>query len=349
MKFGILKNEFDDGYQNWIKACEKLDLSFEVIDLVSTNWLETILTNNFDGFLACPPGREELYKKLYDERIYILDKVLNLFVYPNFDEISIHENKKYLAYWLEANNLPHPITSVFYHKNEAYKFAENTKLPIVGKMNIGASGKGVKIFRDKQKIQDYIKIAFSKGLRQEWGPNLKMGDYNNRILRIIKKPSLMLNKLKIYQKNYNATQKGYVIMQEYIEHSYEWRVVKIGESYFGHQKVKQGDKASGTKGIDFIPPPEKLFDFVKNLCDQFKFNTMAVDMFEDGNGGYLINEMQCIFGHVQEYICEKDGKPGRFCFLNDRWVFEEGKFNSNLSYDLRLRHFISLIENVNSK
>ncbi|MBN1472265.1 MAG: hypothetical protein JW925_10830 [Syntrophaceae bacterium] len=343
MKFAILKNEFDEGYVNWVSACYKYKVDCEIIDLISDKWLETVMDNSYNGFLACPPGREELFKKLYDERVFIINKVLNKLVYPSFDEISVHENKKYLSYWLHANNLPHPKTFVFYDQNEALYFAKSAKLPIVGKMNIGASGKGVVVFRDRNKLIEYISRSFKDGLRQEWGPNLKMGGYKNRIIKILNDPGRIIKKIKIYQKNYNAIQKGFVILQEFIDHDYEWRVVRIGDSYFGHQKVKQGDKASGTKGIDYIAPPEELLDFVENICAKFNFNSMAIDLFEDGKGGYLINEMQCIFGHVQAFICEKDGKPGRFKKENGTWQFEEGMFNNNLSYDLRLENVLSLI------
>ena len=71
---------------------------------------------------------------------------------------------------------------------------------------------------------------------------------------------------------------------------------------------------------------------------------MAVDLFEDGKGGYLINELQCIFGHVQKFICQKNGKPGRYRFTGNDWIFEEGMFNTNLSYDIRLEHALSLLK-----
>jgi glutathione synthase/RimK-type ligase-like ATP-grasp enzyme len=272
-----------------------------------------------------------------------LEKVLGHFLYPNYDEISIHENKKYLSYWLKANDIPHPKTWVFYRKDEALNYAKTCIMPVVGKMNIGASGKGVNVFRKRHELAEYIKRAFSGGLRQAWGPNLKMGMFYDRFMRIIHNPGRILKRVKAYQKNYSATQKNFVILQEWVEHKYEWRVVKIGNSYFGHQKVKQGDKASGTKGIDYILPPEKLLFLVKETCQRFGFNTMAVDLFEDGKDGYLVNEMQCIFGHVQEFICSKDGKPGRFILKENQWKFEEGLFNHNLSYDLRMKDVLSLL------
>lgn len=344
MKWGILKNEFDDNYLNWEISCKKYKQEYEVIDLVKNDFLESI-NNDFDGFLTCPSGRETLFKQLYDERIYIINEVLNKFCYPSYNEIKIHENKKFLAYWLTANNIPHPKTYVFYRKEEALKFVNDNRLPLVAKFNIGASGKGVKIFREQKNLEDYIEKVFSKGIRQSWGPNLKMGGWKNRIQKIIQNPSRIQNRLTTYKKVYDEIQKGFVIIQEYIPHEYEWRIVKIGDSYFGHQKVKTGDKASGTKGIDYVLPTNKHLDFIRNLCSQHEFNCMAVDAFEDDNGGLLVNELQTIFGHVQSYICEKDAKPGRLIFKDSKWIFEEGMFNTNLSYDIRLEHAISLIEN----
>ena len=344
MKWGILKNEFDDNHLYWLNACKKYNQNYEVIDLISNNWLDSIKNNNFIGFLTCPPGRETLFKQLYDERIFIIEKVLNHFCYPSYGEIQIYENKKYLSYWLSANGIPHPRTNVFYSLPEALDFINKQTLPIVAKFNIGASGKGVEIFNEKNKLKKYVQTAFRNGIKQDWGPNLKMGNWTNRIIKIINKPSHIKKRLKVYNKVFNEVQKGFIILQDYIPHDFEWRIVKIGDSYFGHKKVKTGQMASGTKGINYVLPSDSQMNFVKDLCDRFNFNAMAVDCFEDEKGNLLVNELQTIFGHVQEYICEKNGVPGRIVYKEKKWIFEEGMFNQNLSYDLRLKHAISLIK-----
>jgi len=342
MKFAILKNETDDTLINWEIACRKNSIAYEIIDLTRADWLSHFESDNFNMLLACPPGRESLFKQLYDERIFILEKELGYFIYPSQKEISIHENKRFLSFWLEAHRIRHPQTWVFYDKNEALNFAKASKLPLVGKFNIGSSGKGVKVLMRRKELTDYIEAAFSEGLRQNWGPNLKMGGYIERLLKIIKNPARIINRIRVYQKVYHELQKGFVILQEYIPHDFEWRVVKIGNSYFGHQKVKQGDKASGTKGIKYVPPPMDLLNYVDRICSQHNLNSMAIDLFENGDSEYLINEMQCIFGHVQQYICSVHGKPGRFRLKNGEWIFEEGLFNSNLSFDLRLENALAI-------
>ena len=45
---------------------------------------------------------------------------------------------------------------------------------------------------------------------------------------------------------------------------------------------------------------------------------------------------------MQDHILEVDGKPGRYLYQEGRWVFEEGMFNSNECYDLRLEVALKL-------
>jgi len=143
---------------------------------------------------------------------------------------------------------------------------------------------------------------------------------------------------------YSHGEKDFVIFQEYIPHDFEWRVARIGESYFAHKKIKYKNKASGSKGIEYVDPPESILNFTRDLCEKYNFKFMAVDLFEDHHGGYLVNELQTIFGHVQDYIMTVNNIPGRYIYKNDKWTFESGDFNTNESYDLRLMAAIELYE-----
>ena len=97
------------------------------------------------------------------------------------------------------------------------------------------------------------------------------------------------------------------------------------------------------KGYD--NPPLDLLDFVKNITDNHKLYSQAVDIFET-NGNYLINEMQCIFGQSDGYQMMVDGEIGRYIYLEDKWVFEKGNFAKNACYDLRLDYVINQLDNA---
>jgi len=343
MKIAILRNEDPESSMKWQKACENLNISHTVINLTASDWLKEIQSIDFDLFLLKPPGRLSHFKALYDERLYIISKILKLNTYPTFEECIIYENKRVLSYFLEANGIPHPSTKVFYNKEEAIAFAGKAKYPLVAKTSIGGSGSGVEIIKTAQNAKKYVVKAFSKqGIKRRFGPNRVTGSPKYWLSKTLKSPSYFIKRINEYLSIYKHGERDYVIFQEYIPHDYEWRCVRIGDSYFAHRKRKLGDKASGTKGIDYVNPPESLLDFTRDLCIKHNFNCMAADIFEDGRGGYLINELQTIFGHVQAYILSVDGNPGRFRFDKNGWLFEKGDFNTNESYDLRLKTAIDL-------
>jgi glutathione synthase/RimK-type ligase-like ATP-grasp enzyme len=346
--FAILKNENEEDHLDWIKACEQMShqVRYKVIDITRSDWLENILVEKFDMLLARPSGAVSFFKQLYDERIYILNNVLGKSIYPTFEEILIYENKRILSYWLKANQIPHPRTWVFYSKDKAIKFANICKLPIVAKTAIGASGSGVKIFKKRKEVEDHINTVFSgKGIVRKWGPNLRKGDLGKRLVKRLKNiPEFIIY---MHKKKVGATiepQKWYVIFQEYIRNDFEWRCVRIGHSYFGHKKLAgRGEKKSGTSEVSWEAPSKQLLNFVKEVTDKRGFLSQAVDIFEPKPGNFLINEMQCFWGSKNPHQMIVDGKSGRYIFIDSKWIFEPGRFNTNNSYDLRLAHVIEML------
>ncbi|MCD4729731.1 MAG: hypothetical protein K8R74_03960, partial [Bacteroidales bacterium] len=285
-----------------------------------------------------------IYKQVYDERIFIIDNYLKIPLYPTAPEIYIYENKRFLYTWLKANNLPHPETYVFCTKLAAKTYATQADFPIVAKTNIGAAGSGVRILQDKSEALSYIEQSFSsKGAPRRWGPNLSKGNLIKRGYHYVLKPSDIRKKTSKYKAAKADKQKGFVILQEYIHHEFEWRVVRIGDSLFAHKKLKIGEKASGTTLKKYENPPISLFDFVYEITQEHGFFSQAVDVFETHNG-YLINEMQCIFGQSDPYQMLVDDKPGRYVLQRHQWVFERGDFNTYESYDLRLKVAIELFK-----
>ena len=343
---GILCNELEDNHLPWVRACKDFshELDYRLLPFTGSDWLLEIKARSFDYFLATPPGLTSIFKQLYDERIFILDSVLNQKIYPKPIEIFIHENKRFLHSWLKANKIPHPETSVFYHKDEAKVFINSENLPLVAKVNIGASGSGVKILKTEKDAFQYIDQAFSsKGAPKRWGPNLSKGNLLKRGLHYLLNPKDIIKRKHKYASKKSDRQVGFVLFQEYIPHDYEWRIVVIGDSYFAHKKLKIGEKASGSLLKQYDNPPLKLFDFAKEIMEKHGLYSQAIDVFETEDGHFLVNEMQCMFGQSDPYQMLIDGKPGRYLFKNGNWVFEKGDFNANQSYNLRLEHVLKIL------
>lgn len=346
LKFIVLQNETKDDHLPWVRACDNyLDrVECVEVDLMRSDWLERIREVNPDALLVKPGGINENFKRVYDERVYILERVLGYRVFPSAEEVFIYENKRFLASWLEANKIPHPVTKIFYKQDEAISFINHVPFPFVAKTNIGASGSGVKILKTAQEAKDYVKDTFSgKGAAQRMGPNLEKGGLLKRGFYYILHPRKIAKKLAVYNFRRQSKQTGFVIFQEFIEHEFEWRVVRIGDSFFAHKKLKMGEKASGTLLKNYDNPPLTLFDFVKEITDRFGLYSQAIDIFESQEGKYLVNEMQCIFGQSDPYQMLVDGEPGRYIHKDNQWVFEEGDFARNACYNLRLEHLIDTL------
>lgn len=346
-RFIILANEDPFDHQLWVRACEAFagQVQYEVVDLTKSDWLERITSLEADVLLARPSKSTSTFRQLYQERIDVLANDLEYEVFPSYDEIRIYENKRFFAYWAKATGIPHPKTHVFYHKTEAKEQLSRLGLPLVGKLNIGASGNGVVVLKDRKVVDDYIEKAFSEGLRARTGPKLSKGKLLQRLWDKLRNPAALANRLRTYRAIAADRQKGFVIVQEFVPHQFEWRVVRIGDSFFAHKKLKRGEMASGSLLKDYENPPLEIFDFVKELTDRFGFRSVTVDLFEDERDNYLVNEIQCIFGQSDPYQMLVDGKPGRYRCLNGKWSFEPGDFNANESFNLRVAH---LLESENS-
>lgn len=342
IKLIILRNELEDDHIPWIKACENYQdqVEYRIVDLTSNYWLEKIQKEPFDILLAKPGGLTAHFKQLYDERIFILGIVMGYNIFPSPLEIFVYENKRFLASWLKANNILHPRTDVFYGYEDALEYIRTAEYPFVAKTNIGASGSGVIIINSITEAKEYIEATFrGRGAPQRIGPNREKGDFLKRGFHYILHPYSIAKKISIYKTKAAYRQKNFVILQEYILHDFEWRVVRVGDSYFAHKKLKAGEKSSGSLLKNYDNPPLGILDFVRQITDYHKFFSQSIDLFESTRG-YLVNEMQCIFGQSDPYQMLVNGIAGRYCYLNNNWVFEEGDFAKNACYNLRVEFVI---------
>lgn len=327
MKLGILK-EFLNEHEKYIKACEDLNIEYEVIDIISSDWLRNVKDADCDGLLVRPSYKKEVWKTMYTERLYFLNKILNIPIYPSYNEILVYENKKNMAYWLETYEIKHPKTWIFYSKKEALMFADAyDHYPLVFKTNIGSAAIGVEFVKTKEEAKKIISKMFTTHT------------FYNRGYTKWKKTKYGLSVPLMDDKQYN-----YVIFQEKIDVKTEWRMIKIGDSYFGHQKLSDGEFHSGSNLVGWVEPPERLLDFAKEICDKGDFRSMDIDVFEDAAGTYHVNELQTVFGSYDDSQMYIDGIPGRFIHENGKWEFEKGYYNQNGSNNLRVADFVSLLQ-----
>ena len=346
-KVALLRSQEESDHLEWITSLEKAsgNILYDVIDITKNNWLEQATSESYDLYICRPPGRNHEFKLLYDERVIILNRILKKKTYPSLNEILVYENKRFLSYFLKACHIPHPDTWVFYNRREATEFADRAPFPLVGKVNIGAGGSGVTILESKREYLEYVEKSFSRGIKKRWLPNLRRGNFLRRLVNRVLHPGQAAKHFKDKRAAaINDIQKGFILVQEYLRDTEEWRVVRIGESYFAHKKVATiGELKSGTSSVEWGDPPGALLDFSRKITSEQSLTSLALDILEDRMGRFHVLELQCYFGSKNPHQMIIDNRPGRYVFREEQWIFEKGEFNTNNSYDLRLAHIQDLL------
>jgi len=302
-------------FKYYVQACDELKVNYQLFDIMDNEWYNKIVLDPFiSGFLISPRYYNNAWRNMYDERLKIISESGKI-LYPSIEELWIYESKRRMSYWLNLYKFKGPKTDIFYSYIEAIKFTETLQFPIVIKADAGYGSKGVKIFKYKKGLKRFVKKHFNKGLV------MNIGGYIPQI------------------------EQGFIIFQEYIYTNVEWRLVRIGESFFAHEKLKKGDFHSGTGLAGWHPPQRKHLDLIKKVTDVGNLNNISLDVFETKNGELLINEIQTLFGQQRDYQMIINGEPGRYLYNHDQdsWYFEKGDFCRNKCCNLRVQDILNKI------
>jgi len=317
VRLGIVK-DFAQYHANYIGACRDMGVPYRLVDISGPDWIDRLEQEPCDAYLVWPEVALTVWKQMFDERLCVMVEDLGKIIYPTYDELWMYESKRRMAYWLRAHGFPHARTWVFYSCDEALEFGRTADLPLVYKPDLGAVAKGIEIFRDRGALQRHIRRVFRKGI------TLPRGDRRDR-------------------------QWGVVLLQEYLPDAREWRMMRMGNSYFGYEKIKVGDFHSGSHVWRYDRPSDELLNLLKDLTDRGGFTSMDADIFITRDGRLLVNELQTVFGMGHPYeMCVVDGKPGRM--LHDgrtgAWRFEAGSFCDNRFCNQRVA---TLVEQLGRK
>lgn len=310
---GIIK-EFAHYHKANIAACKELGISYRVLDISGTDWIEVVKAAKCDAYLVWPSSYLTVWKEMFDDRLKIMENELGMLIYPSYKEIWLYENKRRCRDWLEVNQIPHPKTWIFYDEDEATDFLKAADLPLVYKTNIGSSASGVWILRKKSEAKKLVQKAFRRGIVA------KGRDPRDR-------------------------QWGTVYFQEYFPGVKEYRMIRINDSYFGYKKERIGDFHSGSHAFSFFDPSKVLLDYTYKVTEKGNFTSMDVDIFETQDGRLLVNELQTVFGiiTIPPVMLMVDGKIGRYYRdpLNENWHFEEGDYSRNACANLRVEYLVN--------
>jgi hypothetical protein len=313
-RFGIVDDLYQD-HQYFVAACRDLGVSYEVVDLLADDWVERFRDGRFDAVLVWPSSVTTVVKHVYDYRLRILEHDLGVCLYPTWQECWLTEHKPRLRDWMDAHRIPHPRTWVFHDAAQARAFARTAPLPIVCKTATGAGASGVNVIRTRRALERIVGVAFGAGLRP------KRYDAHDR-------------------------QRGFVYLQEYLPDVDEWRMVRIGDSFFGYRKEKGADGLhSASHKWTWTDPGKELLDLLRRVTDTGGFTSMDVDVFLTRDGRPLVNELQPVSGCTTPAIYMKvNDVEGRYLWRDGAWLFEPGNYWHNHMCNLRIEHLMRTLD-----
>ncbi|MFN4764642.1 RimK family alpha-L-glutamate ligase [Gillisia sp. Q332] len=311
-KIGIVKEKWHL-HSHYVKGCQELGISYIVIDFFQFDWWEQLKSAEVDFLMVRPSVQYTPWKDMFDNRLRIISNT-NIKIFPNVNALWIWESKLRTLEWLKINNISHVSSFVFYDNRQVLQFGEKIEYPIVYKSSSGSGASGVKILKNFKDLKNISTKVFEKGIRT-------------------------------YRKHKLDKEHGFIILQMYLKNVKEWRIIRIGEFYFGYEKIKKGQFHSGSQEFGYGMPPEEVLDLVRSITEEYDFNFVDVDIFVSEDGNLFVNEIQPYFGQKDDReLLVIDNIPGRLYFSEkeNKWVFEKGEFCRNNMCNLRITETLKM-------
>lgn len=314
-RIGFLSVAGDELITGFIASCEELKVDYQLFDVKRVELFDEIKRAQCDVLLVRPSFSTAFERQSFFEKVWTIATEMKCAIYPSLKELSIYEAKRQLAYFVEANAIPHPITKVFLDKKHAESYILQCEYPQIFKAHNGASSSAVEILYTLKQAKKYVNCLFD---------------------------SYYVNKQLFDSRDIDF---GYLLLQKYIKNVREFRVLKIGDSWFGHEKsrTEQQEFMSGSGEMKWTAPPVDVLNFCRGIALQHQFTTMCFDVFLDNDTKeLLINELQTWFGSFNPSQMYLNGIPGRYFYVDGEWHFEQGLFNEHQSIKLRIVDIINI-------
>ncbi|MDH2292319.1 hypothetical protein QD172_13815 [Cobetia sp. 10Alg 146] len=300
----VKQRDYSTKYERFLKTNS---ISYSYFDPFQSDWIEK--AKNF-SLIVWHTRSDPSSQAHAQDKIFILNNKLGIKTFPTLAGIASYENKLMSHYLYSLYNLPEIPTFVTYSQEEARRYIDICKFPLIAKIATGSSSLGVKKIKNKRDALKIVNKAFSyKGLKTYFP--------------------------------YHA-QKDYIYFQEMIEDAeYDLRVIAIGNKLFGYYRYPKGDdfRASGSGIYEKKEIPVEALELAYKTKESFGEYCLATDMvYSKTKGKYLIIESSIFIGVDSCVQLSIDGIPGYYMRDSESsYTFCEGKY---WIQELSLKEFI---------
>lgn len=311
MKIAIHDSKKENFFsKRWIEYCNNNNIQFKIVNAYDNDIINQV--NDCDIFMWHHSNydyRDALFAK---QLIYSIETI-GIKVFPDFHTTWHFDDKVGQKYLLEAIGAPLVPSYVFYTREEANKWIENTDFPKVWKLRGGSGSSNVQLVKNKQNAKKLIRKAFRRGFSQFDRINHLKFRYKNfksgkeNFLAVLK-GFVRLFIGNEYSNNYTK-EKGYVYFQEFIPNNkFDIRIIVIEDKAFALKRlVREHDfRASGGGNLIYHKNQidERCVKIAFNVNKKINAQSIAYDFVFDKKNNPLIVEISYGFDvHAYDY-CE---------------------------------------------
>lgn len=290
----------------WIDYCDKKDIPYKIVNAFDND----IVGQLHDCYALMWHHSHVIYKDVMTaKRILFALEHAGIRVFPDFNTGWHFDDKVAQKYLLEALGAPLVSTYVFYEKQEAINWAQQTNYPKVFKLKGGAGSLSVRLVRTEGEALKLINKAFGKGFVQ-YGRFTVLGEYFRKY-KNRQKPFFYLLKglLRFFITpdfiKKQPREKGYIYFQDFMPNNdSDVRVIVVGDKAFAVKRLVRANdfRASGSGSLEFERQSidESCVRLAFKVNENLKAQLVAYDFVFDKNNKPLIIEISYGFA-VQPY------------------------------------------------
>jgi hypothetical protein len=294
----------------WIEYCDSHNIQYKIVDCFSSD----IIQHMKECWGLMWQWANWDYKSVLFARqlIYSLE-MMGKKVFPNSHTCWHYDDKVGQKYLLESINAPLVPTYVFYDKNDALKWAEQTTYPKVFKLRGGASSHNVKLVKNFYQTKKIINRCFGKGFK-----------YNSRTC-FLKERLWHFRRDKTLRSFFNISrgigrvfiptvaarkmpiEKNYAYFQDFIpENNSDIRIVVVGDRAFAIKRmIREGDfraSGSGKFKYDQNEISKECVKIAFDISQKAETQSLAYD-FVFSKGNPMIVEISYAYASTAYWKC----------------------------------------------
>lgn len=332
MKIGIHK-EKGSYSERWIPYCDQIGQEYKVVNCYDSDIVAQL--EDCEALMWHHQHTDYRDIQLSKTLLFALEQK-GMVVYPNFKSNWHFDNKVAEKYLFEALKINAVTAYVFYDKNTALKWAQETSFPKVFKLKGGSGSVNVKLVRSLSTAKILINRSFGKGFSQINNVTA-LKERFRKYKQGLKPLSTVFGGLYRFANptdfvKLSGLERGYIYFQDFIpQNKFDTRIMVVGDRAFGLIRyVRKNDfRASGSKNNNYktenidIRCVEAAFD----ICTKIGSQTMAVDFIFNKAGEPLLIETS--YGSLMDFYDECEGywdKDLKFypgSFISQNWMIDD--------------------------